>query len=854
MAPTKKIPSAHPILDAEDFEKIPGALDREPSAFFRLAARALSPKVIIDAMALERLRELARNSAVVYALKHRSVYDLQLLRMKCAEWGLPQPLYAFDLSPHETGSIGKSWRVWKHKLSGLYHERAFPKRVNERVLARIFENGAAAALFLVDEHTSSERFRNPDQDPIKILMDVQGRFIGTIAVLPVSILYDRTPPKSVKTYGDLVLGATERPNLLRRLMLAVRKWTVPELLVGEPTFLMEEFPEFNTDKDFDEAPYAIRSRLLRSINDRIRVNRGPTKLSRTEIKERVLQDPRVQRALSSSDEEPESILRKKAERYVDEIMANQSFQVHHVLYYVLRGLFSKVFDGVDLKESDFSMLKAANGRGSLIFVSCHKSHFDYLLIGFFCFINQMTIPLMAAGKNLSFWPVGGILRCGGAFFIRRSFKGLSLYVHVFAAYLRELLNERTNINFYIEGGRSRTGKLMPPKVGMLGFLLQPLLEGDIADLTFVPTYAAYDQIPEEKSYLSEQAGKEKQAESFSAFLRARNVLKRRFGKVYLRFHEPISFREYCEENGIPLADFMDKTKRNRINDFAYYMMYSMTRVGIVSPVELTSAALICLGASEMSHDEIMENTGLLHTALGAKEVEFAAGLQNRENAIRQALDLCLHRKFITTPQPDVYALNAKARPNLYFYKNSLLNYLWAESLVSLLLTTPSSRLDDLQREFALLKSVSIREIIFNPLKTDEELVEEILESFAAQGWVVRENDSFTVKSAAALNCLGGLMYDILLTYRYVLEHAAHVETNLSAKDFRKVIVNSAKTTFPDDFRRNPPISIVTVGNALGRWSEMGILKYRESKKILVGVGEDELRLENLSLLGRVTGP
>ena len=126
-------------------------------------------------------------------------------------------------------------------------------------------------------------------------------------------------------------------------------------------------------------------------------------------------------------------------------------------------------------------------------MSCHKSHLDYLLVGYLAFVNQMAIPYMAAGKNLSFWPVGPVLRNAGGFFIRRTFKGLGLYPHVFAAYLKVLVKEKVNINFYIEGGRSRTGKLLPPRVGMLAFLLQSVKEGSVKDLTFVPTFVGYDQ-------------------------------------------------------------------------------------------------------------------------------------------------------------------------------------------------------------------------------------------------------------------------------------------------------------------------------------------------------------------------
>ena len=281
---------------------------------------------------------------------------------------------------------------------------------------------------------------------------------------------------------------------------------VPELLVGEPVRLLEQFEEFGSDKPWEDLPLEVRKELIKSINVRIRINRGPEKLSPAEIKGIVLQDPRVQKAvceLVADKGLPEAKVLKEAEAYVDEIANKTSIHMYHLLYIALQRIFSRIFSGIDVKENQFATLKRANMDGSLVFVSCHKSHFDYLLVGVQCFMNNMAIPLMAAGQNLAFWPVGPILRHGAAFFLRRTFKGLGMYADVFAAYVKALVKDHTNIKFFIEGGRSRTGKLLPPKVGLLGFLLQAIDEGAVRDLAFVPTFVGYDQIPEEKSFLKE---------------------------------------------------------------------------------------------------------------------------------------------------------------------------------------------------------------------------------------------------------------------------------------------------------------------------------------------------------------
>ncbi len=600
---------------------------------------------------------------------------------------------------------------------------------------------------------------------------------ASIAVVPMSILYDRTPRRAIRPFWESFLGDPDRPGPLKRLLIAIRKWTVPELLVGEPVHLVGEFEEFGSDRSWDDLPFDVRQKLIESINARIRVSRGPERLSRTEIKELVLQDARLHRIVTEKaigESTSEQKVRKKAESYIEEIAADQRIQALHFLFYVLKWLFSKVFDGIDLKESAFAALKKANAEGSLIFVSSHKSHFDYLLIGFLSFINQMAVPYMAAGKNLSFWPVGPILRHGGAFFLRRSFKGLGLYTHVFAAYVKALAREKVNINFYIEGGRSRTGKLMPPRVGMLAFLLQAVEEGAVEDLSFIPTFIGYDQIPEEKSYLRELAGRDKQTESFLSVIRAREILNRSFGKVYVRFHEPISFRTFCQNPSVGVDPTNVSLKENRklLHDFAYYLMHGIVRAGVVTPIDIAAAGLVCMGKHRVSRELFFSSVGYFSTILGRGGYEFAESLTNLEVGLEQALGLFRYRGFVTlepssTPGDEiVYVIDEQKRANLEFYRNSLVNYLWSASLLSLLLTQDSAGPHGIsfgmREEFQLLSQICSKELIVDPLADDDEIREKTLGWFHDEGWIrLEDEDRISVVNGEPLEHLRGIVSDIL---------------------------------------------------------------------------------------------
>ncbi|MBM3300027.1 MAG: 1-acyl-sn-glycerol-3-phosphate acyltransferase, partial [Deltaproteobacteria bacterium] len=545
-------------------------------------------------------------------------------------------------------------------------------------------------------------------------------------------------------------------------------------------------------------------------------------------------------------------IRKQAESYVDEIAGDQRIQVHHFLYYILKWLFASIFDGIDLKESQFARLKTKNQEGSLIYVSCHKSHLDYLIIGYLSFINRMAIPYMAAGKNLSFWPVGPLLRNAGAFFIRRSFKGLGLYPHVFAAYLKVLVKEKLNINFYIEGGRSRTGKLLPPRVGMLGFLLQAVREGSVDDLTFVPTFVGYDQVPEESSYLRELAGREKQKESLTSLLRSWEILRRRFGRAYVRFHEPISYRSFCTRYGTENGRGQTVGEENRklIQDFAYHLMYGIVRAGVVTPVDLVAAGLGCANNLRVTHEFLIQAIGYLCNALDTGGIELAESLANREVAVQTTLGLFAVRGFINVepvqsdPGLTTYVITEHRRPNLEFYKNGIVNYVWPASLLAaLLLTGNLSLATDSRRlleEFTQLKGLLSKELIWDPLVTDGTLVEDNLKLFSKKGWLMTEPDGeIKMLNITALRCFRGIILDLAALYHRVLVACEMVEDRpIGQKEFMKLMARIG----PDgsggsEQPPGPVLSIVTIDNALTRFAEMGILDYGPTSKVLGGIND-----------------
>jgi glycerol-3-phosphate O-acyltransferase len=852
------------------FRHLEWVLDEEPGWVLRKLISRLSTNVHLDSEDVDRIKELGRRGPIVYALKYRSVYDLHFLRMRCAELGLPPPGFVFGLPAGSVGSVGKILQVYRAKLASMVHPRTVSGSPDKRVLKEILENRAAGVMFLSDEEIFRNRYVNPDRDPLRVLLDIQGSLAGSICVVPIFILYDRRPRRAIRPFWESFLGDPDRPGPIKRLLIAARKWTVPEVLVGDPAHLVGEFEEFGSDKSWEDLPFELRSELLSKINARIRASRGPEKLTRTEIKERVLRDDDVQAAvtrIASENRTSVQKVRKKAEAHVEEIAADQQIHVIHFFYHLLQWIFSHIFDGIDVREEQFSSLKRTNEKGSLIFVPCHKSHFDYLVMPYFTFTRQMPIPLIAAGKNLSFWPLGPLLRRAAAFFIRRSFKGLDLYTKVFGAYLKVLVREGFNISFYMEGGRSRTGKLLAPRLGMLNFLLKTVREGAVDDLIFIPTFMAYEQIPEEKSYLRELSGFDKKKESIGSIIRARKILQKRYGKVYLRFDEPVSHHDFHEKWKERFGSTGEASPENGdfARDFAYHLMAGIVHAGVVTPVDLAAAALVCAGGRDVRRSTFMEAARCLSLVIEKRGIETAESLENREEALAATLGLFTRRGFIRAAQADepngetTYTILEQSRVNLDFYRNALVNHLWSASLIGFMVldegnAAPRTK-ESLGRGLARFRRLLAGELIVDPLKTDDAVLDEVLPLFLENGWVAESGDGeFRPEDPVALGFFNGVLEDLLESYYLVLAATEEAAEGISLKEFTKL---PSKNTAAEGAEREPEqsrrVASVTVRSALTRLHELGVVDYDQSKKIFKSVIDPAARDRWKELLGRATG-
>ncbi len=316
----------------------------------------------------------------------------------------------------------------------------------------------------------------------------------------------------------------------------------------------------------------------------------------------VHQIPRKPLVIEAIEEEMalKNISRKKANalalKYADEIAANMTHGAIRFLDVVLTWVWNKIYNGVNVYNIE--RLQNTNKENEIIYVPCHRSHIDYLLLSYVMYHNGLQVPHIAAGINLNMPVVGPILRRGGAFFMRRTFKGNKLYAAVFDEYLHSVFSNGYSTEYFVEGGRSRTGRTLNPKAGMLAMTLRSYLRDSRKPIIFMPVYVGYEKVFESSSYQGELKGKKKKKEGLGSLFTSLRSMKRSFGKVRVTFGNPISFDNLLDSEQPNWRDqrsdnnFKPEWTNKVVNKLALEVATQINNAASVNPINLVATGLL----------------------------------------------------------------------------------------------------------------------------------------------------------------------------------------------------------------------------------------------------------------------
>ena len=543
----------------------------------RFVALWVRPSVLPDDLGEGR----DRTRLTVYVLEKRSVVDLAVLDYVCSAAGLPSPLYV-----PPPGDPVPLRVVFMERRTGL-----FGMRIDRRMPAGLRTLSDAAA-----------------QD-ITLEADL----------VPVSLFWGRAPDRERSWFRLLVAEGWDIGGRFRKVVSLLVNGRNLMVLFGEALSLQ---PSLAETRGLARGPRRLWRQLRTQLRNQRVATIGPDLSHRRTIVAQVLRTRTVRRAVRAEMQEKGVSRRnalKTARRYAYEIAANYTHWFITLMSGVLSRLWNRLYDGVEL--ANFSSLEQVAEGSEVVYVPCHRSHMDYLLLSYVVYHKGYAVPHIAAGINLNMPVVGSFLRRGGAFFLRRSFGGNQLYSAVFMKYFGTMLARGHSIEYFIEGGRSRTGRLMQPKTGMLAMTVRSYLREPTRPVVFVPVYFGYERLVEGRTYIGELSGRKKEKESVLTLLRAIPELRSRFGKVYVSFGEPLALdtliRKHAPEWTREPTGSDDKPPwlNPLVKELATAIMTRINAAACVTPVNLLGLVLLATARQRMGEADLARHLELYASLL-----------------------------------------------------------------------------------------------------------------------------------------------------------------------------------------------------------------------------------------------
>ena len=639
----------------------------------KLITKTLALWVKPDVLPVEPKTLLNPDLPVLYVLEKGGLADRATLNIVCNNLGLPAPS-----NPLTYGQASESSSV-----DALKHRRGFLFRrhrlVNSQRLLRLI----------------SARLQDD---------------VGEIQIIPVAVYWGRAPDKEKSIWSVFFSENWQIGGRTRKLITTLAFGRDTLLAFSEPlsmNTLIEREPDSQPNSNGLKSanPELLQRKLSRILRVHFRQRRvaslGPDQSHRRMLVSHVMADQGVRDAIAHSaqtENKSTERIQARANKYALEIAADVSYPTVRVLHRIMNRLWTRLYDGVEL--SGIERLKSVADGREIVYVPCHRSHIDYLLLSYILYINGFSLPHIAAGINLNLPIVGGLLRRGGAFFLRRSFAGNKLYAAVFNAYLKEILQRGHALEYFVEGGRSRTGRSLPPKGGMLAMTAHAYLHNPRTPVVFIPVYFGYERLLEGRAFTSELAGGKKQKESVFALLKSLKTLREEYGNVYVNFGEPIELDNLLEKHRANWKSETIDLERPQwltevVDDLGDNIMQNINDAVCVTPISLLAMGLLSTNQGKLGESDLVDQMRVYHTLFSAASTGTTAVVPDIDFA--HAIDHGKKLGFIQTSQDPLGTLVSikpgMAAPMTYF-RNNVQHLITVPALIAACFTNTPHRSRD----------------------------------------------------------------------------------------------------------------------------------------------------------------
>lgn len=645
---------------------------------------------------------------ILYVLHTDSISDQVALSISAKKLGLVSPFKSVTLSPEESLNTC----LYLHSPKPLFGKKSTKKKMEQQV----------TKLFHIHR-------QQPDLD---------------LQIVPVYITWGRAPDKSKPGFSDVLVDVAS-PSWLRKVFIV--------LFLGRDSFVSfsrSVSSQYMAQQHGTDAQ--IAKKLIRVTGTHFQRKRqgltGPTLLERQTLHSAVVGSDSVKAAIAElvvNKGKTKAQAKQEAHDYLTEIAGDYREGLVRFADRILTPIWNKIYNGISVGNAAKVRELARNGH-EIVYVPCHRSHMDYLLLTYVIYKEGLVTPHIAAGINLNFWPAGPLFRRAGAFFLRRSFAGNKLYTAVFREYLELLFNKGYSVKYYPEGGRSRTGRLLPPKTGMLAMTLQAMSKGINRPVSIVPVYIGYENVMEVSSYVKELKGKSKKKESPLQVIGALKKL-RNYGHGFLNFGEPIQLNKFLDEHTPEWntdkpndADKKPAWLTPAVNRLADDVMLEINKSGALNGMSLIALCLLSAKMHTLSKADLIHTLDDYLTLFKALPFSDTASVPDVSATEMVEQTLALKRLQVTqdeygeliSPQPDKAVV-------LTYYRNNIMHQFALPSLIlALVFAQKGCEKKYIKETCATIYPLLQKElfIYFKPSQLDE-LINSYIDQFKIQGLLIQ---------------------------------------------------------------------------------------------------------------------
>ncbi len=656
---------------------------------------------------------MADQRPTIYVLHSRSLSDLLVLDRECIKAGLPRP-YA-ELTGQDIEESHSYFFLTKPEGLLVRRERMHHAPRLKRLAQA------------VEQHRDSD-----------------------VRIVPITVFWGRRPDKEQSAFKLLFAWHYNVGSRFKKF-LAILLHGRQTLIHFNAPLSLREFVDEGQDEE----------RTLRKINRVLRVHfrqlrtsvNGPDQSHRRTLVNSLINSEVIQRAVRK-EMETEGISQEnamlRAKKYANEIASDYSYPVVRVLDRLLTWFWNKIYNGVQVNHLE--PVRELAKDHEIVYLPCHRSHIDYLLLSYVLYYNGLQTPHVAAGINLNMPGIGSFLRSGGAFFIRRTFKGNPLYSAVFHEYLHTLFTRGFPTEFFVEGGRSRTGRTLKPKTGMLSIMLRSYLRSHRKPIALVPIYIGYEKVLEARTYMGELRGKQKKKESPLDIFRTVATLKENFGYAYVNFGKPIKLNDFLNQQQPDWQqqeydeDFRPAWLRETTDNLGTVVASHINTAAAINSVNMVAMALLNTPRQALGEEELVQLLNAMNNLIA--RVPYSDYITRPDIDGQAMLKQVESLKMIERKADslgDIICLDERNAVLMTYYRNNILHLLAIPSLICRLFANSyhQSR-DDIhsttQRYYPYFKAELF-------LRWDElelsGVVDNWLDALVATGLLTVEGDTFS---------------------------------------------------------------------------------------------------------------